>query len=161
MQFLPLIFLGLIIFFSVTSAKARRQQQEAIRRAAEARQANEAEQIKAAQTPQQKPPAYAQQAKPVYAQEQKPVVKPAVPKASPPKKTAPAKNYPAQKKAETVSYNAEKAVKENKHPSEEKNPVGQKSSGQVLPPLKWDRNAAMQGIVYAEILGKPKALRHR
>ena len=144
MQILPLLFLGLIIFFSVTSAKARRQQQEAIRKAAEARRMSEAEQKPAPSEP-----------------ERKPVPKPVASKPAPAKKNTPVRNNAAQKKAEPIPYNAERAaVKENKHPAEEKT-IGGQQSGQILPPLKWDRNAAMQGIVYAEILGKPKALRHK
>lgn len=152
MQFLPLIFLGLIIFFSTMSARARRQQEEA-RKAAMSKRQYETEQQAAAAKPEQKPVAYKPEAKPAP--------KPQAPKTPPPKKTVPAYNPQAQRKTETVSRVTDRIVKENKQPVEEKKTDGQPAPGPVLPPLKWNRSAAMQGIVYAEILGKPKALRHK
>lgn len=144
MQFLPLIFIGLIIFFtSLSSAKARRRQEEA-RRAAEERLKNERNKTQTAVT--QKP---------------NPVPRQEMPKASPPRTTLQARTNPVQKKPEVVPNSAEKVVKEKKQSVEDTETVRPKQSGQTFPQLDWNQNTAMQGIVYAEILGKPKALRRK
>ncbi len=144
MQFLPLIFIGLIIFFtSLSSAKARRRQEEA-RRAAEERLKNERDKTQTA-----------------VAQKPNPVPRQEVPKAAPPRAAVQARTNPVQKKPEAVANNAEKVVKEKKQSVEEKETVRPKQPGQAFPQLNWNQNTAMQGIVYAEILGKPKALRRK
>lgn len=148
MNLAPLVFLGFIIFFMIMSAKVRKQAEEARRAAQNLKQ-------------EQNEPAAAQPKPSVPARE--------TPRAAAASSTQTGKDRVSAKrpqtKGETVKptvktdsrenvsnyYSTEKPKKQTtatENEKEEKNPI-----------VNWSQTSAMQGIVMAEILGKPKALR--
>ena len=144
MNFAPLVFLGFIIFFMVMSARVRKQAEEARRAALRQQQEKNgtapAEARPNPARPQQSSPAPATQARrPVKAPVQKTQAKPVVTPTIKPEATVTAEpKKPAAASPKQPPVPAEEA----------KNPI-----------IQWNQNSAMLGIVMAEILGKPKALR--
>lgn len=162
MNLAPIVFIGFIVFFIAMSTRVRKQAEEARRanqRREEAQRQNTAASSMAAniQTPAAAPgkqtpasprvqPQTATRVKTTAAS-----IRPAVQKqqelnsreeARPPVKTD---------AAHSARDKAGKPAIQNKQTSEEvKNPV-----------VQWNRDSALQGIILAEILGKPKALRNK
>lgn len=69
---------------------------------------------------------------------------------------------PTPKREKPSAKAAEAAYEMHRSPSKQTTIPNKDTVAPVLQPfLQWDRNSAVQGIVYAEILGKPKALRRK
>ncbi len=127
----PILFAGLIVFISLMSAKKRQQQ------AAEAQRIRNEQAAKQAAAEKQPPEEPRRPAAPTYRE-------PLTPKTA----------YSA--KESVRSYEKERA-KQSSAPAKREEPTTGVTAAPVS--VQWNGNTAMQGIVYAEILGKPKALR--
>ena len=159
---IPFFFIGLVVLFSVLSNRARRQ------RAAELKKEEQENAAKAVPTPKQPQsagPVNAQQPapqsapqKPTFADPQirsfEPVVV-ASPTVTPKKASVKPVARPVPAAATSMS---EYETAKKKPPVHTAVPA-QTSQPSVNPVLQWNRDSAVQGILYAEILGKPKALR--
>lgn len=139
MLFLPFLLIGLIVLVTVLATRNRKIQAEARRREEQAmaealaqkqRTAREAETASASHSVSPSVPTVSVTAKPIAAPVRQPSQATVIPAYAPDRKTS----EPSQ----TIS-NAETAS--------------------AASPLHWTPDSAMEGILYAEILGKPKALR--
>ena len=119
------------VFISLMSAKKRQQQ------AAEAQRIRNEQAAKQAAAEKQPPEEPRRPAAPTYRE-------PLTPKTA----------YSA--KESVRSYEKERA-KQSSAPAKREEPTTGVTAAPVS--VQWNGNTAMQGIVYAEILGKPKALR--
>ena len=147
MNVFPIIFVGFCIFFSVFSMRMKKQQEEARRSLREQAAAKAAAQ-QSSSAP--KPPTAQRPAAESRVQ---------VPTASARATiTARTQAQSAAGAEHAVSASASAAAYEaQKHKT-----VQPEKKGTQIPQkpfLQWNSNSALQGIVYAEILGKPKALR--
>ena len=158
MNLAPIVFIGFIIFFLTMSARVRKQAEEArranqrreeLRQNAEAsakdspRPAPAAPRVQTTAAPRvQTPPAARAKASAAPA-------RPAPQKKQEPKPRAEARPTVKADAAPSAATKAEKPETRNTQTSgEAKNPV-----------IRWNQDSALQGIILAEILGKPKALR--
>jgi hypothetical protein len=160
MNLAPIVFIGFIIFFMAMSARVRKQAEEARRanqQRAEAQRQNAASSaVTSVQTPaavSRNQTAASPRVQPqttASAKTTAPSARQAVQKQQELKPTA--ETRPSVKTDAATSLDRAGNMKtQNKQTLEEvKNPV-----------VQWNRDSALQGIILAEILGKPKALRHK
>ena len=159
MNLAPIVFIGFIIFFLTMSARVRKQAEEARR----ANQRREEAQRQNAQASVQTAPRQTAAAPRVQTTAAPRVKTPAASNA----KTAAAPARPAAQKQQEPKPRAEArpTVKTDKAPSAGQNTGkqgvvnGQTPEEVKNPVVTWNKDSALQGIILAEILGKPKALR--
>lgn len=162
MNLAPIVFIGFIVFFIAISTRVRKQAEEARRanqRREEAQRQNAAASSMAAsvQTPAAAPSKQAAASPRVQPQTTVRVkttaasVRPAVQKQQELKPGAEARPPVKTDAAPSARVKAGKPETQNKQTlGEAKNPI-----------VQWNRDSALQGIILAEILGKPKALRNK
>lgn len=162
MNLAPIVFIGFIVFFIAMSTRVRKQAEEARRanqRREEAQRQNAAASSMAAsvQTPAValgKQAAASPRVQPQAAARVKTTatpVRPAVQKQQEVKPRAEARPPVKTDAALSARDKAGKPETQHKQTLEETN----------NPVVQWNRDSALQGIILAEILGKPKALRNK
>ncbi len=143
MELIPILFLGMVFLFSFATSKTLRKRLEEQRRhEAEVLRAQNQSQP-AQQNPVQRP------AQPVRTVASEKPVTPTQPKAA-------VCVQPTQTVKPTMTKPAPEQKNMQQRPVQNAEPE-KAESGSLL---NWNENSALQGIIYAEILGKPKALRH-
>ncbi len=147
MDIFPIIFVGFCVFFSIFSLRMKKKQEEARRSLREQAAAKAAAQQtpNAPQSPTAQRPAPESRVQAPTA----PARTTITPRIQPQPSAKP--EHPVNATASAAAYEAKK----RKATQQEK--TGTQTSQK--PFLQWNSNTALQGIVYAEILGKPKALR--
>ncbi len=154
------IFLLIASFFILSivlnGVKRRKQQEEMQRKRAEYEHRNAAKETVSVHT-QSSPAAQNVPARPAT-----PIIRTDPPKnASSRSVTVMESSVPNRKKPSAKAAAA--AYDMHRTPPKQTTAVPRKPAAASAPQplLQWDRNSAVQGIVYAEILGKPKALRRK
>ncbi|MBR0081312.1 MAG: hypothetical protein IJP98_01080 [Clostridia bacterium] len=154
MEFLlfPFFFSGLVALFAVLASRARRQQEAAQKAQQKEEQENAANAIPVQKAPAQGAPARNGSLQ-THAARPYEGLSSAAPTVTP--KAAPTKPIARPSPAATQSMAAYEAVKKQTAVPER----AAQSEAQAVPILQWNRNTAVQAVLYSEILGKPKARR--
>ncbi len=162
MNLAPIVFIGFIVFFIAMSSRVRKQAEEARRANQRREEAQRQNAAASSRTPIAQTPSAAPRMQTAASPRVQPQTAARVKTTAAPLRSAAPKQQELKPRAE-----ARPPVKTDAAPSagnKAGKPVTQdkQASGEVKNPIvQWNRDSALQGIILAEILGKPKALRNK